>query len=96
VGDKQTDPDAANKRFLLLADGPTITWLDVPEAIPDHLGAAAPNVTLQEAPGDEPTPLTIHNDRAKRELGWQPRAAPTTITDTIDSLREVGLLENRR
>jgi nucleoside-diphosphate-sugar epimerase len=88
-------PDAAGKRYLLLADGPTITWLGLAEAIHDHLGAAGASVTLKEAPGDEPTPLTIHNDRAKQDLDWQPRAARTTITDTIDSLRQLGLLETR-
>lgn len=87
-----TTPYAANRRYLLLADGPTITWLGLAEAIRDHLGAAGANVTLQEAPGEEPAPLTIHNDRAKRELGWQPRSALTTIAETVDSLRELGLL----
>ncbi len=86
-------PGAANKRYLLLADGPTITWLGLAETIRDHLGTAGANVTLQEAAGEDPTPLTIHNDRAKQELGWQPRAAHTTITETVDSLRELGLLE---
>jgi nucleoside-diphosphate-sugar epimerase len=85
-------PDAAQKRYLLLADGPTITWLGLAQTIADHLGAAGANVTLQEAPGDDPTSLTIHNGRAKRELGWQPRAAHSTITETVDSVRELGLL----
>jgi len=85
-------PEAANKRYLLLADGPTITWLGLAEAIRDHLGPAGAKVTLQEAPGAEPAPLTIHNDRAKRELDWQPRAARATIGDTVDSLRALGLL----
>lgn len=88
-------PDAANKRYLLRADGPTITWLDLAEAIRDHLGAAGAAVTIQQAPGEEPTPLTIHNDRAKRELGWQPRPAHATITDTLDGLRKLSLLEDR-
>lgn len=88
-------PDAANKRYLLLADGPTISWLGLAEAIRDYLGDAGGYVTLQEAPGEEPTPLTIHNDRAKQELGWQPRPAHTTITDTIESLRELHLLKAR-
>lgn len=86
-------PDAANKRYLLLADGPTITWRGLAEAIRDHLGAAGANVTLEEAPGEDPAPLTIHNDRAKHELGWQPRPASVTIADTVDSLRALGLLE---
>jgi nucleoside-diphosphate-sugar epimerase len=89
------NPDAANKRYLLVVDGPTITWLDLAEAIRDRLGAAGADVTLEEAPGEDPTPLTIHNDRAKQELGWQPRAAHTTIADTVDSLGELGLLESR-
>ena len=67
-----TMPDVANKRYLLLADGPTLTWLDLAETIRDHLGAAGANVTLQEAAGEDPAPLTIHNERAKQELGWQP------------------------
>jgi nucleoside-diphosphate-sugar epimerase len=85
-------PDAANKRYLLLADGPTITWLGLAETIRDHLGAAGANVFLQEADGEDPPPLTIHNERAKQGLGWQPRAAQSTITETVDSLRELGLL----
>lgn len=89
-------PGAGGKRYLLLADGPTITWLGLAETIRDHLGAASANVTLVEVPGEEPAPLTIHNDHAKQELGWRPRAARTTITETVDSLRELGLLEARR
>jgi nucleoside-diphosphate-sugar epimerase len=88
-------PDAANKRYLLLADGPTISWLGLAEVIRDHLGAAGEHVTLREAPGEAPPPLTIHNDRAKEELGWQPRAAHATITDTVDCLRELHLLDVR-
>jgi nucleoside-diphosphate-sugar epimerase len=88
-------PDAAGKRYLLLADGPTITWLELAEILRDHLGAAGAHVTLTEAPGDELPSLTIHNDRAKQELGWQPRPAETTIVETADSLRELELLEAR-
>ncbi len=86
-------PEAANKRYLLLADGPTITWLALAGAIHDHLGAAGAKVTFTEGPGDEPTPLTIRNDRAKQELGWHPRPLETTIADTVDSMRELGLLQ---
>jgi nucleoside-diphosphate-sugar epimerase len=88
------NPDAAGKRFLLLADGPTITWLDMAQILKDHLGPAGERVTTVEAPGEDPTPLTIHNDRAKQELGWQPRPGQTTIVDTADSLRELGLLDH--
>lgn len=84
---------AANRRYLLLAEGPTITWLGLAEAIRDHLGAGGGRVTLREAPGEEPPSLTIHNDRAKAELGWHPRPVGRTIADTLDSLRALGLLE---
>jgi dihydroflavonol-4-reductase len=85
-------PAAAGKRYLLLADGPTITWLGLAQILRDYLGPAGGHVTTDEAPGEDQSPLTIHNDRAKRELGWQPRPAETTITETADSLRDLGLL----
>jgi hypothetical protein len=34
----------------------------------------------------------IHNDRAKRELGFRPRPATETIVETAESLRDLGLL----
>ncbi len=86
-------PAAAGKRYLLLADGPTITWLGLAQILREHLGPAGEHVTTNEAPGEDPSPLTIHNDRAKQELGWQPRPAQTTIVETAESLREFGLLE---
>jgi nucleoside-diphosphate-sugar epimerase len=88
-------PAAAGKRYLLLADGPTITWLKLAQVLRDHLGAAGEHVTTAEAAGEDPAPLTIHNERAKQELGWQPRPAETTIVETAESLRDLGLLENR-
>jgi nucleoside-diphosphate-sugar epimerase len=84
---------AAGNRYLLLADGPTITWLGLALILRDHLGPAGDHVTTEEAPGEDPSPLTIHNDRAKQELGWRPRPAETTIVETVESLRELGLLE---
>jgi nucleoside-diphosphate-sugar epimerase len=84
-------PDAAGKRYLLLADGPTTTWLGLAQSLRDYLGVAGAHVTLVEASGEDPAPLTIHNERAKRELGWKPRPVHTTITDTVDSLRDRGL-----
>jgi nucleoside-diphosphate-sugar epimerase len=86
-------PTAAGKRYLLLADGPTITWLGLAQILRDHLGPAGEHVTTNEAPGEDPSPLTIHNDRAKQELGWRPRPAETTIIETAESLRDLGLLK---
>ena len=85
-------PEAAGQRFLVLADGPTISFLQMAQILRDRLGPLAERVPTREAPGDEPPELIIHNDRAKRVLGWQPRPAATTIVETAESLRDLGLL----
>jgi dihydroflavonol-4-reductase len=87
-------PGAAGKRFLGLADGPTITYLELAETLRRRLGPLAARVAVQEAPGEEPPRLVIHNDRAREELGWRPRPAETTIVDSAESLRDLGLLQN--
>jgi nucleoside-diphosphate-sugar epimerase len=86
-------PAAKGRRYLLLADGPTITWLGLAQVLRDHLGPAGEHVTIDEVPGEDPSPLTIHNDRAKKELDWHPRLAETTIVETAQSLSDLGLLE---
>ncbi|RFA15593.1 epimerase [Subtercola boreus] len=84
-------PGAAGRRYLALADGPTRTFLDVANVLRERLGAFASRVPTEEVPGDEPAPLVIHNDRAKRELGFRPRPAEETIVETAESLRALGL-----
>ena len=88
-------PEAAGKRFLALADGPTISFLEMAQILRERLGPQAERVPTEEAPGPEPARLIIHNDRAKQELGWRPRPAETTIVETAESLRDLGLLEER-
>jgi nucleoside-diphosphate-sugar epimerase len=88
-------PEAAGKRYLALADGPTISFLDMAEILRERLGPLAERVPTEEAPGPEPPRLIIHNDRAKQELGWRPREVETTILETAESLRDLGLLEKR-
>jgi dihydroflavonol-4-reductase len=85
-------PEAAGKRYLVLADGPTRTFLEVAQILRDRLGPLAARVPTAEQPGEEPSPLVIHNDRAKRELGFRPRDAETTVVETAESLRDLGLL----
>jgi len=85
-------PDTAGKRYLLLADGPTISWLGVAELLRSHFGDLAAKTPTEEVPGDELPPLIIHNERAKAELGFAPRPAETTIVDTVESMIERGML----
>jgi nucleoside-diphosphate-sugar epimerase len=88
-------PQAAGQRYLALADGPAISWLRLAEILRERLGPLAKRVPTEEAPGPEPARLIIHNDRAKQELGWRPRPAETTIAETAESLRDLGLLAER-
>lgn len=85
-------PDAAGRRYLALADGPTWTFLDVALLLRERFGEAASLVPTAEVPGEEPAPLVIRNDRAKRELGFRPRPAEETIVDTVQSLHDLGLV----
>jgi nucleoside-diphosphate-sugar epimerase len=87
-----TTPAAAGKRYLLLADGPTTTFLEVATVLREQLGEFAAKAPTQEAPGDELPPLVIHNERAKRELGFTPRPIVDTIVETAESLRDLGLV----
>jgi dihydroflavonol-4-reductase len=88
-------PAAAGKRYLALADGPAITFLEMAQTLREKLGPLASRVPTEEAPGPEPRRLIIRNDRAKDELGWHPRPAQATIVETAESLRDLGLLEHR-
>jgi nucleoside-diphosphate-sugar epimerase len=86
-------PEAAGQRFLAVADGPTLSFLEVAQTLRRRLGPLAARVPTQEAPGDDlPRPI-IHNDRARQELGWRPRPVETTIVQSAESLRDLGLLE---
>jgi nucleoside-diphosphate-sugar epimerase len=85
-------PGAAGQRYIGVSDRPPITYLELAGFLRERYGQLASMAPTTEAAGDEPPRLTIHNDRAKNELGWRPRPAADTITDTVDSLRERGEL----
>ena len=85
-------PGAAGQRFLCLCDGPTIGFLDLAEILRRRLGPLAERVKVQEEPGQDPPELVIHNERAKRELGFRPRPVETVIVESAESLRDLGLL----
>jgi nucleoside-diphosphate-sugar epimerase len=86
-------PNAAGKRYLALADGPTVSFLQIAQILRERLGTLAERVPTEEEPGPQPPRLIIHNARAKQELGWRPRPAETTVVETAVSLRDLGLLE---
>lgn len=86
-------PDAAGKRLLGLADGPTTSFLQVAQLLRDRLGPLGRHTPTQEAPGPDLADLVIHNERARDELGWRPRPADTSIVETAEYLRDSGLLE---
>ncbi|MGH3173230.1 MAG: hypothetical protein ACRDPF_05095 [Streptosporangiaceae bacterium] len=67
----------------------------LPDPRPERMPAPAARVSVQEAPGEDPPPLVIHNDRARTELGWRPRPVETTIVESAECLRDLGLLEER-
>ncbi|MBY8880149.1 NAD-dependent epimerase/dehydratase family protein [Actinacidiphila acidipaludis] len=89
-------PEAAGKRYLAVADGPTLSFLTVADILRRRLGPLAARVPTEEAPGDDLPQPVIHNDRARAELGWRPRPAETTIVETAENLRDLGLLESDR
>ena len=80
------------KRFLALADGLTLTYLEIANVLARRLGPLAARVPTEEAPEGAPAPRIIHKDRARNELGWRPRPVETTIVDSAESLHELGLL----
>jgi len=85
-------PEAAGKRFLVVADGPTTSYLEVAQTLARRLGPLASRVPTQEEPGDDLPRPVIHNDRAREELGWRPRPVETTIVESAESLRDLGML----
>ncbi|AQZ65950.1 epimerase [[Actinomadura] parvosata subsp. kistnae] len=84
-------PEAAGRRFLAVGDGPAWSFLEVAEVLRRRLGPLGARVPTEEAPGEEPPRPVIHNDRA-RGTGWRPRDAETTIVESAESLRDLGLL----
>src|SRR5258708_15013085 len=84
-------PEAVGKRYLALADGPTISFLQMAQILRERLGPLAERVPTEEAPGPEPPPLIIHNDRAKQELRSRPPPAQTAIVETAHTPRDRGL-----
>ncbi|MGW7353709.1 NAD-dependent epimerase/dehydratase family protein [Streptomyces sp. NPDC054784] len=85
-------PEAAGLRFLAVADGPTTSFLEVAALLRRRFGALADRTPTREAPGDEPPRLVIRNERARALLGWRPRPVETTLVETVESLRALGLL----
>ncbi|MFD8572488.1 NAD-dependent epimerase/dehydratase family protein [Streptomyces sp. NPDC059639] len=85
-------PEAAGRRFLAVADGPTLSFVELAAVLRERLGPLAARVPTEEAPGAPLPRPVIHNDRARTELGWRPRDVATTLVDSAASLDALGLL----
>ena len=85
-------PAAAGQRFIVVSDTPPMSYLELASLLRQRFGALAAKAPTEEAPGAELPRLVIRNDRAKEELGWQPRPLEETIVDTVENLRERGAL----
>ncbi|MBO3748566.1 NAD-dependent epimerase/dehydratase family protein [Streptosporangiaceae bacterium NEAU-GS5] len=90
------EPKAAGRRFLAVGAGPTLGFLQVADVLRRRMGPLGARVPTREAAGAEPPRPVIRNDRAREELGWRPRDVETTIVQTAESLRDLGMLEDRR
>ncbi|MEV5960409.1 NAD-dependent epimerase/dehydratase family protein [Kribbella sp. NPDC051952] len=82
-------PEAAGQRFLAVSNDPQTSFLEIAALLHRRLGVPTPT---EEAPGPERSGSVIRNDRARGVLGWKPRPAETTILETAESLRELGLV----
>jgi nucleoside-diphosphate-sugar epimerase len=85
-------PAAAGKRYIGVSDRPPLTYLDLALFLRERFGDLAAKVPTEQEPGDEPPRTIIRNDRAKAELGWQPRPVEDTIADTVQDLLSRGEL----
>ncbi|MEZ0110941.1 nucleoside-diphosphate-sugar epimerase [Catenulispora sp. EB89] len=86
-------PQAAGKRYLAVADGPTRSFVELAAILRDRLGDLAALAPTAEADGPELPRPVIHNERAREELGWRPRPVETSIVESAESLRDLGLLD---
>jgi nucleoside-diphosphate-sugar epimerase len=85
-------PEAAGKRYLAVSSAPAMSWRELGETLRAEFGELAAQVSTEEAPGDELPQPVIHNERARTELGWEPRDPRQTIVDTVQRLRELDIL----
>lgn len=92
-----TAPGAAGERFIAVADGPSVSFLEIADVLRESLGELGSLVPRAEAAessdGSDPVQVpVISNAKAKRVLGWRPRPVRETIVDTARSLEALGLV----
>ncbi|WP_394428129.1 NAD-dependent epimerase/dehydratase family protein [Streptomyces sp. SGAir0957] len=85
-------PGAAGRRYLAVADGPTLSFVELAGVLRDRLGPLAARTPRQEAPGEDLPRPVIHNDRARDQLGWRPRPATTTLVESAECLGDLSLV----
>jgi nucleoside-diphosphate-sugar epimerase len=92
-----TDAAAAGERFLAVADGPSVSFLEVAQLLREELGPLAERVpqtqTTTSSDGSDPAVIpVISNAKATSMLGWHPRPVRETVRDTARSLFDLGIV----
>lgn len=95
-----TAPAAAGERFIAVADGPSVSFLEIADMLRESLGELGSLVpraeSAESSDGADPLPRpTISNAKAEDVLGWRPRSVRETVLDTATSLEELGLVGGR-
>ena len=75
-------PAAAGKRYLLLADGPTITWLGLAQILRDHLGPAGE--PRHDRRGARRGPVAADDPQRPRQAGARLATTPGRNHDRRD------------
>ncbi|MBS7540983.1 SDR family oxidoreductase [Ancylobacter lacus] len=90
------EPCAAGERFIAVSGEP-LSLLGVATLLREHLGEAAVKVPRRAASAPAAAhPRRSSSDKARRRLGWQPRAPEEAILATAQSLVRLNLLEPSR
>lgn len=101
-----TKPKAKNERFIAASDGGPLSFMDVGKII-QQAGQKGPKrevpnwlvrlAAMFDSTARQIVPQLgerkfVSNEKAKKMLGWKPRPVETTISDTVQSLVELGLV----
>lgn len=87
--------DAAKGQRFIGVSGDVVTMFDIARVLRENLGELAAKVQTPQT--EEPTGAPIRrstSEKARRMLGWHPRAQEETIVDTARSLFRYGVVSS--